>query len=180
MRFYLIAFALILILSSCLKQSIPEAMLSAKKSGTATLSFTMNGNSINISVNDADNQIPVSNPALYITKGTPFYRLTGASEGVMFFFTFDTDTLKVGNYKISGPYPDDGFFIAYYNIYEFVHAPSDSMSFNITSIKDGHISGNFSGVLTPLIEGNTSGNIYGEPSSVPVTKGSFKNIPVFY
>ncbi len=52
------------------------------------------------------------------------------------------------------------------------------MSFTITSYSNGHISGNFSGVLTPLADANN--NVFGDPGSVIITNGSFKNVPVFY
>jgi hypothetical protein len=63
---------------------------------------------------------------------------------------------------------------------EYVHVPSDSMSFNITSYKDGRISGNFSGQLTPMVVAGYPNNTYGAPGSVLVTNGSFQNVPVFY
>ena len=63
MKFYLIAVVMVIFLSSCLKQSIPDAMLSKNSGGnaTATLSYKINGNAVNISVDNADNQ----NPNLY-------------------------------------------------------------------------------------------------------------------
>jgi hypothetical protein len=54
------------------------------------------------------------------------------------------------------------------------------MSFNITSYSKGHISGNFSGILTPMIMAGNPNNTYGPSGSVSITKGSFKDVPVFY
>lgn len=179
MRFYVIALAVAIVLSSCLKQSIPDAMLNSKKSGTATLSYKINGNAVNISVNDADNQNTYPYYTLGCTKDAGFYSLSGISDAGETSFLFYTDSLAVGNYKYLGTY-GDMFFIDYYNIAEYVHAPSDSMSFNITSYNNGHISGNFSGVLTPLVTPGAFNNIYGDPGSVLITNGSFKNVPVFY
>lgn len=68
MRFYVIALAMAIVLSSCLKQSIPDAILGSKKSGTATLSYKINGNAVNISVNDADNQNTYPSYTLGCTK----------------------------------------------------------------------------------------------------------------
>ena len=154
MRFYVIALLMAIFLSSCLKQSIPDAMLGSKNSGgrgkvTATLSYKINGNAVNISVNDADNQNP--NPyTLGCSKYAGYYALHGLSNSGETAFSFYTDSLTVGNYKYMGTY-GDMFFISYNGTNEYVHAASDSMSFNITSYNNGHISGNFSGVLTPLI-----------------------------
>jgi len=183
MRFYVIALLMAIFLSSCLKQSISDAMLGSKNSGgrgkiTATLSYKINGNAVNISVNDADNQ----NPNLYTlgcSKYVGYYSLSGLSNSGEAGFSFYTDTLTVGNYKYIGTY-GDMFFISYNGTDEYVHAPSDSMSFNITSYNNGHISGNFSGVLTPLITAGNPDNTYGTPGSVLITNGSFENVPVFY
>lgn len=170
-------------LSSCLKQSIPDAMLASKNSGgrgkvTATLSYKINGNVVNISVDDADNQ-NTNTYTLGCSKNPGFYYLEAISNSGETTFTFYTDSLAVRNYKYSGTY-GDMFFIYNYNTAEYVHVPSDSMSFNITSYNNGHISGNFSGVLTPLIAAGNPYNTYGTPGSVLITNGSFENVPVFY
>ena len=184
MKFYLIAAVTGIFLSSCLKQSIPDAMLGSKNSGgrgkvTATLSYKINGNAVNISVNDADNQITIPFYTLGCSKYAGYYNLDGVSNSGETTFSFYTDSLTVGNYKYTGA-NGDMFFIDYYNTAEYVHAPSDSMSFNITSYNNGHISGNFSGQLTPLIVAGNPNNTYGTPGSVLITNGSFKNVPVFY
>ena len=184
MRFYVIASLMAIFLSSCLKQSIPDAMLGSKNSGgrgkvTATLSYKINGNAVKLSVNDADNQITVPYYILGCSKNPGYYNLSAITSSGETTFSFYTDTLTVGNYKYLGTY-GDMFFIDYYNTAEYVHAPSDSMSFNITSYNNGHISGNFSGVLTPLIASGNINNVFGDPGSVLVTNGSFKNVPVFY
>ncbi|HEY5370372.1 MAG TPA: hypothetical protein VIJ75_15420 [Hanamia sp.] len=180
MKVYVIVLLIAIILSSCLKQSIPDAMLGVKNSGgqgkvTATLSYKINGNAVNISVDDADNQNGFYTLACSLNSG--YYILSGVSNSGETTFSFYTDSLAVGNYKFLGTY-GDMFFTDYNNTAEYVHAPSDSMSFNITSNNNRHISGNFSGVLTPLLDPNN--NIYGDPSSVLITNGSFKNVPVFY
>jgi len=58
MKFYLIITAIAILLSSCLKQSIPDAMLGISKQTkiTATLRYEINGNLVSISVDDADRQ----------------------------------------------------------------------------------------------------------------------------
>ena len=180
MKFYLIALLISFFLSSCLKQSIPDAMLGIKNSGkvTATLSYKINGNVVSISVDDADNQ----NPNLYTlgcSKYAGYYSIDGLSNSGETSFEFYTDSLTVGNYKYLGTY-GDMFFISYNGEDEFVHAPSDSMIFNITSYSNGHINGNFSGVLTPMISSGNPNNIYGTPGSILITNGTFKNVPVFY
>jgi hypothetical protein len=184
MRFYVIALLMAIFLSSCLKQSIPDAMLGSRSPGgrgkvTATLSYKINGNAVNISVNDADNQSVIPYYTLGCSKYAGYYNLDAISNSGETTFSFYTDSLAVGNYKYLGTY-GDLFFIDYYNTAEYVHAPSDSMSINITSYNNGHLSGNFSGVLTPLITAGNPDNTYGAPGSVLITNGSFENVPVFY
>ena len=179
MKFYLIAAVMAIFLSSCLKQSIPDAMLAKNSSGniTATMSYKLNGNAVNISVDDADNQ-SINYYTLGCSKFAGYYSIEGLSDYGETVFVFYTDSLTVGNYNYIGTY-GDMFFISYNGTNEYVHAPSDSMSFNITSYSNGHISGNFSGALTPMIAAGNPDNIYGTPGSVLITNGSFKNVPVF-
>jgi hypothetical protein len=72
------------------------------------------------------------------------------------------------------------FFISFNGTDEYVHAATDSMSFNITSYSHGHISGNFSGQLTPLVTASSINNTHGAPGSVLITNGTFHNVSVFY
>jgi hypothetical protein len=183
MKFYLVAAVIAILFSSCLKQSIADAMLASKNSGeqagtTATLSYEINGSAVNISVNDADNQNPYSY-TLGCSKSAGHYNLDGLSNSGETTFSFYTDSLTVANYKYTGIY-GDMFFISYNGTNEYVHAASDNMSFNITSYSNGHISGNFSGQLTPMITAGNPNNTYGTPGSVLITNGSFQNVPVFY
>ncbi len=179
MRFYITALLMVVFLSSCLKQSIPDAILGKKNAGniTATLSYKLNGNDVRISVADADNQSTYPYYKLGCSKNSGYYNLAAITDAGETTFSFYTDSLAVANYKYPGTY-GDMFFIDYYNTAEYVHAPSDSMSFNITSYKNAHISGNFSGALTPLLDPNN--NIFGTSGSVLITNGSFENVPVFY
>ncbi|HEY9341002.1 MAG TPA: hypothetical protein VJ279_13125 [Hanamia sp.] len=178
MKFYLIGAVMMIAFSSCLKQSIPDAMLDPENSGKgATLSYEINGNAVNISVPDADNQ--GMDPSLSCEKAPGYYHLGGVSNTGYIVFSFQTDSLKVGNYKYTGA-NGETFFTDYNNKDAFIYAATDSMSFNITSYNNGHISGNFSGVLTPMIAAGNPRNTYGAASSVSITKGSFKNVPVFY
>mgnify|MGYP001598868340 FL=1 len=93
MKLYITAAVAAILFSSCLKQSIPDAMLAAKNSGgqgpvTATLSYEVNGNPVNISVNDADNQ-----DRNYYTLGcgkSGNYILEALSSSGEFTFTFYT------------------------------------------------------------------------------------------
>lgn len=176
MKFYCTTIIAILLFSSCLKQSIPDAMLGKHKSGAATLNCEINGSPVRISVNDADNQnrdyytLGCSKSGYYILDA-----LTGNGELT---FSFYTDSLTTGNYKYTGNFGDN-FITDYNNSPSFVHNINDSMSFNITSYTNGHISGNFSGQLTPLISSGST-NIWGTPGSVLITNGSFENVPVFY
>ena len=170
------------ILSSCLKQSIPGAMLASKNPGgqggaTATLSYKINGNAVNISVKDAESQ-DTNYYTLGCTKSAG-YVLDGLSSSGEITFIFYTDSLTIGNYNYTGNY-GDMYFVSYNGQDEYAHVSSDSMSFNVTSYKNGLISGNFSGQLTPLISAGNPNNTYGVPGSTLITNGSFQNVPVFY
>jgi hypothetical protein len=183
MKLYLVAAVISILLSSCLKQSIPDAMLASQNPGgqgdvTATLSYKINGNAVNISVSDAGSQDP-SSYTLGCTKSAGGYSLDGLSSSGEFTFTFYTDSLTIGNYKYTGNY-GDMYFLSYNGQDEYAHVPSDSLSFNVTSYKNGLISGNFSGQLTPLISAGNPNNTYGIPGSTVITNGSFQNVPVFY
>jgi hypothetical protein len=174
MKFYLIIAAITILLSSCLKQSIPDAMLgiSGKQNKiTATLSYEINGNLVTVSVDDADHQAPGLH-TLDCVKSNG-YVLSAITDFGEFTFTFFTDSLKVGSYNY--PSNSGGIYVTDFQGPEFVYYPTDNMNFNVTTYQDGHISGNFSGVLTPKVN-----NIYGAPSSVLIKNGSFKNVPVFY
>ena len=181
-KFYLATVVMAILFAGCLKQSIPDAMLgvtnSSKHSTTATLSYKINGTAVNLSVADADNQGATSY-TLGCSKDQGYYSLDALTSSGEFAFSFYTDSLIAGNYKYTAAY-GDMFFIDNNNTAEYVHAPSDSMSFNITSYSNGHISGNFSGVLTPLVTAGAINNVYGISSSVFITNGSFQNVPVFY
>ena len=124
---------------------------------------------------DADNQVAGSY-RLACTKSY-FYSIEAIVNGD-FYFTFFTDSLAVGSYTYSDIF-GDGFVTDYNNHPSFVHYTGDNMNFNITSYSNGHISGNFSGKLTPLISGGTP-EIWGDAGSVLITNGSFENVPVFY
>ena len=184
MKFYFILIISMILFSSCLKQSIPDAMLASKNSGgkgsiTATLSYKINGNPVNISVADADNQSLYPYYTLGCSKNTGYYNIEGISNSGEITFTFYTDSLTVGTYRRAISYYDP-FVTSYNGENEYLYAPSDSITVNITSYDKGHISGNFSGALTPMIAAGNPYNTYGTPSSVLITNGSFKNVPVFY
>jgi hypothetical protein len=182
-KFYLIAAASMFLFSSCLKQSISDAMLHPKGSsgaggGTASLSYELNGNPVKLTVADAGNQDPNAY-TLGCTKSAGTYTFSGlCSTGETNFF-FYTDSLAKIKYTYTGNY-GDMFFISYNGQDEFVHVASDSLSFTITSYDKGYISGYFSGQLTPLVNASTINNDYGTPGSIKITNGSFQNVPVFY
>jgi hypothetical protein len=175
MKFYAVIIIVIIFFSSCLKESIPDAMLGSKNSEgtTATMSYEVNGNAVNITVDNADNQ----DTDYYILgcSKLDYYSITGLSDSGEFVFVFYTTNLTVGNYKYTGAFGD--FYMLHYWMNDYVHARSDSMSLNITSYTNGHISGNFSGILTPMLD--ESSQTFGTPSSVLITNGVFKNVPVF-
>lgn len=179
MKFYLTIAAVTVFLSSCLKQSIADAMLgdSGKQTTTATLSYEISGNLVSISVEDADNQGGGFRRLECVKSGS--YILSGVSSSGDFVFTFYTDSLKVGNYKYTSNY-GPMYVTTFEGKPQYVYGPTDNMNFTVTSYKDGHISGNFSGQLTPAIIPGYPDNVYGIPGSVVIKNGSFNNVPVFY
>ncbi len=177
MKLFFTTIIAVVLFSSCLKQSIPDAMLGKHESGTATLSYQNNGSLVKILVTDADNQNPV-----YYKLGcskSGYYQLQALSDYGEFTFPFYTDSLSIGNYKYTGSF-GDMFITNDNNRNVFVHDINDYMSFNITNYTNGHISGNFSGKLTLMISAGNPNNIWSTPGSVSITDGSFENVPVFY
>lgn len=183
MKLYVVAVIAAILFSSCLKESIADAMLSSNNGGrggsgtTAILRYKINGTPVNISVKDADNQNPN-----YYTLGcakSNGYSLDALSITGEFSFVFYSDSLITGTYNYIGR-DGDMYFIRYNGTDEYVHDPLDSMSITIAKYDKGHISGYFSGKLTPLVASSTINNIYGAGGSVLITDGSFQNIPVFY
>jgi len=180
MKLFLVTAVISILLSACLKQSIPDAMLGAEDYGgqgdvTATLSYKVNGNAVSLTVPDAESQDSTSY-TLGCTKSGD-YDLDAITPSGEFTFIFLTDSLTIGHYVFPGGYGPQ-FTTTYNGQDEYTYYPSDSMSFNVTSYKNGLISGNFSGQLTPML--STGNNDFGAPSSVLITDGSFKNVPVFY
>jgi hypothetical protein len=178
MKFFLIIIATGILFSSCLKQSIPDAMLNSQNGGnvTATISYKVNGNPVSLTVADANSQ-----DSLYYTLGCikqpgGSYLLDALTNTGEFTFYFLTDTLKPGNYYINGHL--DLFIMEYNGTNGYLYAATDSIGFTITSNNKGHINGTFSGRLSPLLDANN--NTYGTPGSVVITDGSFQNIPVLY
>ena len=176
-----------MLLSSCLKQSIADAMLAKQNAGTpgspgvATISYLVNGNTVALSVKDPDSQNPAAyqlgcSKTLYPGTTSTVYSFDCVSASGELTFMFLTDSLTPGNYKLSGAY--DMFVLGYNGANEYLHAPTDSISFNITSYAKGHLSGNFSGQLTPIVQAGLSLEASGPP--VSITKGNFKDVPVFY
>lgn len=190
MRRLFIVFLVIVSQSSCLKQSIADAMIDNQNSGggsspaVATMTYAVNGITVTNTVNDPDSQSPTlyqlgCSKTIYPGTNSTVYILDCVGSSGEFAYTFLTDSLTIGNYTYTGIY-GDMFVLDYNNTAEFVHDPSDSISFNITSYIKGHISGNFSGRLTPMISAGNPNNTYGTPGSVLITKGSFIDVPVFY
>ncbi|MEO7047334.1 MAG: hypothetical protein ABI091_18675 [Ferruginibacter sp.] len=184
MKFYLIAAASIILFSSCLKQSIPDAILSSRRAAsagiTATLSYKVNGQSVNMSLPDAINQNPLYTHSLYCRKMPAYLTYDfGSSDGaVETTFIFYTDSLTTKKYTFTGG--GDVFFIDYNNINEYAHAVTDSLNFTITSYDKGLISGSFYGQLTPYNVDSNSNGTWGASGSTKITEGTFKNVPVFY
>lgn len=182
MKFYLILITIFIFLTSCLKQSIPDAMLAAKREstggGTATLSYEVKGTPVQISVPNAANQTP-GYRTLSCEKHPGYYALSGISSTGEIAFLFYTDTLILGDYTYNGSYGEE-FFMSYNNENQYTVVATDYLTFSVTSYENGRISGSFSGQLTPMISDGNGGFEHGPYSSTKVTKGVFQNVPVFY
>jgi hypothetical protein len=179
MKFYLLLAATTILLSSCLKQSIEDAMLngSGSQSATATLRYEINGSPVSLSVKDAASQA-VGRRTLYCEKSGG-YILSGVSSAGELVLTFYTDSLSVGNYNYTSNY-GALFVTTFEGRPQYVYGPTDHMNINVTSHKNGRISGNFFGQLTPAIVPGYPNNVYGTLGSVLIRNGSFENVPVFY
>jgi hypothetical protein len=190
MKQLLIASLVIISLSSCLKQSIADAMIDHNyraqgSASVATMTFAVNGNTVTTSVKHPDTQSPTGyelgcSKTFYPGTNFPIYNLDCVATSGEITFTFFTDSLAVGNYTYTTGMGGDMFVLDYNYTSIFVHDPADKISFNITSYTKGHISGNFSGKLTPMVAPGYPLNTYGTPGSILITQGSFKDVPVFY
>lgn len=180
MRFYLLLASITIFLSSCLKQSIADAMLnpSGKQATAATMSYEINGTPVKIIGRLTGN--PGANYYTLECEKAGGYVLSGVLDsGFDIVFTFFTDSLKIGNYKYTSNY-GPMYVTTFEGRPQYVYGPTDNMSFTVTSYKEGHISGNFSGQLTPSISQGYPNNVYGSLGSVSIKNGIFTNVPVIY
>jgi hypothetical protein len=178
MKFYVTLFAVTILLPSCFKKSIADAMLNSAKGETATLSYEINGTPVTISVKDADNGL-----GGYYTlscQKSNGYNLNGISNYGEFTFTFYTDSLKAGNYKYTSLYYSGMYITDFQGQPCYIAEATDNMNFTITSYKDGRINGNFTGQITPAVMQGPYGNVYGASGSVVIKNGTFSNVPVVY
>jgi hypothetical protein len=174
MKFCLILFTITVLLSSCLKQSIADAMLDSTKGETATLSYDINGTAVKLSVSDADNRSGgYYTLACYKSNA---YHFSGVTDLGEFTFTFYTDSLKVGNYK----YTATQAYITDFGYPCYMAGPTDNMNINVTSYKNGRISGNFTGQISPALMQGPYGPVFGTYGSVVIKNGLFSNVPVIY
>lgn len=175
-RFYFLLIALSILLSSCFKKSIADAMLESKNGPkiTATFSYEINGTPVSVTVKDADHQGIY--PELQCQKNNGYVLWCNTND---FEFTFYTDSLKVGNYHYPSSFMNT-YVLTYPATANYIGGPTDYMDVNVTSYKNGHISGNFSGKLSPLVYQGPYSNVYGSPGSVVIKNGSFTNVPVVY
>ena len=181
MKLLMITALAAVLFSSCLKESIADAMLRQKNDEqgivTATLHYEVNGTAVDITAPDANNQ----NPNFYTLGCTKAgnYNLDAVGTSGETTFTFFTDSLTTGTYTHDITY-GEAFFLSFNGQNEYVHAAQDYMTFIVTKYENGHISGTFSGQLTPLIDAGNPTNIFGAAGSVLITNGRFENVPVFY
>ena len=180
MKKFLSYLFLIFTLSSCLKQTIPEAMMESEgkklEASAASMSYQVNGVEVKNTVSDVENNV-IGYRKLYCQKEPYDYLLSFVSSTGEINFWFYTDNLQIKNYVLRGS-NGTKFLLYYNNTNGFVRYPSDSLSFNITALDKGRISGNFSGILTPSIVGGAP-DTYGPAGSISITNGTFKNVPIF-
>ena len=119
MKQLLVASLAMILLSSCLKQSIVDAMIASQQSGAqgsgspgvATMTYAVNGNTVTNSVKDPDSQMPTAyqlgcSKTLYPGTSSTVYILDCVGTTGEMTFTFPTDSLTVGNYIYTGVYAD--------------------------------------------------------------------------
>lgn len=176
MKLYFVLIAVSILLSSCFKRSIADAMLDSKNGPkiTATFSYEINGKQVSVTVKDADHQGIY--PELQCNKNNGYVLWCSTND---FEFRFYTDSLKVGNYNYPSNFRDT-YVVSNPVTPNYIAGPTDYMDVNVTSYKNGHISGNFSGRLSPLVSQGAYGNSYGAFGSVVIKNGSFTNVPVIY
>lgn len=176
---YLILAVAILSLSSCLKRSIADAMLetSGRKKVTARFRYEINGKEESVTIENADRQC--TGTRMLVCEKTNVYVLSAVLSVADFIFTFNTDSLRAGNYKYLSSY-GPAYVTTFEGRPQYVYGASDHMNVNITSVADGHISGNFSGQLTPAIVPGYPNNVYGAAGSVVIRNGSFTDVPICY
>lgn len=175
-----------IVLSSCSKQSIADAMLQKEEQGSGggsiSMSYQVNGALVKTVVSDAANQGSlkklVCQKSFYDINGMNYYRfvLSLGSTSSELVFLFYTDSIRTTNYVYRSS-SGTQHFLYYNNINGYIHDATDSMSINITTNTNNRISGNFSGRLTP--DGPTP-NTYGAAGSIAITNGTFENIPLVY
>jgi hypothetical protein len=173
---------IVIVGTSCLKESIADAMLHSQSSGTdvASLSFEVNGKLIQQSVytvhqSDQNYQLACFRTAYTGGINYDFDFLTPLGE---FTNAINTDSLKPGQYINQG-FAGGLFVFDDQNRNYFLTFSTDTVSFTITSNKNGFISGNFNARLTELVSQSGNTNSYGTPGSCVITKGTFSNIPVY-
>ena len=178
-KFYWVLIAVTILLSSCLKQSIADAILNSGKGNkvTATMSYEINGNPVTIKVEDAQQQ--VSGSRTLVCEKSNIYFLSGISNSGELVLTIFTDSLKLENYQYLGSY-GALYVTTFQGTPQYVYGPTDHLTINITTYQNGYISGSFSGRITPAVIPGFPNNVYGDLGSVVITNGIFKNVPVIY
>ena len=107
--------------------------------------------------------------------------LLNAQKGVnnVMISAITTDSLHTQSYHYDSTFIDGNFTlftISFNGEISQVHYNTDYFDFNITSYKDGRISGNFTAKMTPQ-----SGLLdYKNRGSVVITEGKLNNVPVLY
>ena len=187
MKQFAVVFLLAITFSSCLKQSIADAMLQKEEQrlgGSAiSMSYQVNGVLVKTIVNDVTNQFGSyyrlsCKKTIYSSNNFDnyFYVLSCENGSGELTFLFYTDSLKTTNYVLTG-WSGSHALLSYNNTNNWTRYASDSLSFNITNYSNRRISGTFSGRLTP--EG-ANPNTFGTAGSIAITNGVFENIPVLY
>jgi len=182
MKQIIILFLAAITLSSCLKQSIADAMLASVNSNPAAMSYDVNDTLVTITAaSNYDEQ--TSNDFVRCIKsdnsvyGIPSdYNIEALSpSGNRFSFDISTDSLTIGNYSFDSLLIGEPYHVIVYNKRSSaIYSPVDTISINITSYSKGYIGGNFTARLTPVFD------TWGIPGSTIITNGSFKNVPVYY
>jgi len=159
---------------SCEKDSTPDP--SAVK---GRVQYKVNGELVVIDhVNMISNQYCVFVKTIVGTPGETEYHFAASNgQDPTVAMTVKTDSLQIKNYHLN--YDSASpllFYLKHKGLNASLFSSGDQVDMNITSYKDGLISGTFTATLTPTPD-NPAGH---EANSIKITEGTISNVDAVY